>query len=104
MNLRKKLGKERTGDGGCVLGEGEKLVRIHALLEDLLKDRNYSGDLLRLAHPRRNQQESLLGQVLLPVVELAGRNFHLRQTVALRPSGKIGLLNCVSGSGSMGSI
>jgi len=36
MNLRKKLGKERTGDGGGVLGEGEKLVGVHALLEDLL--------------------------------------------------------------------
>ncbi len=36
INLRKKLGKERTGDGGRVLGEGEELVRVHALLEDLL--------------------------------------------------------------------
>ncbi len=70
-----------------MLGEGEELVRVHALLEDLLQDRNYGGDLLHLAHPRRNQQESLLRQVLLPVVELAGRNLHLRQAVSLRPSG-----------------
>ena len=86
INAPQEGGEQRPGHGGGLLVEAEQVLRVDALLEDLLEDGEDGGGLLAVAHPGGNQQEPLLGNVLLPVVELARRSVDVRQAVPLSPS------------------
>ena len=75
--MPEQLGEKGSGHSGGLIVKAEEVCRVHGLLEDLLEDGEDCCRLLSLADPGSYEQESLLRNVLLPVVELARLDVHL---------------------------